>query len=319
MSCFHPLFVRFYDGKFSRFGGKLTSGTKPLDGEEIVPVPCGKCEGCRLDRSKRWADRMLLEFDKPSCGLPRRSALFLTLTYDDAHMPVVRATDNQMRGTLDLKDVQDFLKRLRKSIAPKKLRYFLAGEYGDTTFRPHYHMILFGLTMDDFPDALGWSAGEEKGTVNYLSLRLNSIWTKGNVLFSPANYKTFCYVARYVLKKQYGFDGTLAYRGRKPPFTTMSRCPGLGMAYFDDESQFNAASVFDGSDVRLVQRPRAAFDRLKDNDPYQYEVLSAERRELARRRHELVMSQTDMSFLEKLSYDEVLFSEKMKSLHKRNF
>lgn len=319
MPCYHPLYVRYSDGQFSRFGGKFTSSVEPLEGEDIVPVPCGKCEGCRLDRSKRWADRMLLEFEKPAGDLPRRAALFLTLTYDDDHMPVIRASDNQMRGTLDLKDVQDFLKRLRKFIAPKKLRYFLAGEYGDLTFRPHYHMILFGLTMDDFTDALPWTAGEEKGTVNYLSFKLNNVWTKGNVLFSPANYKTFCYVARYVLKKQYGFDGTLTYRGRKPPFTTMSRRPGIGMTYFDDESDFNAASVSDGTSVRLVQRPRAAFDKLKDKDPYRYEILSAERRELARRRQDLIMSQTDLSFLEKLSYDEHIFVDKMKLLHKRDF
>jgi len=58
---------------------------------------------------------------------------FLTLTYDDLHLP-----DN---GSLDKTHYQKFMKRLRKELNPsgtkpedyKKLRYFMCGEYGDTT------------------------------------------------------------------------------------------------------------------------------------------------------------------------------------------
>lgn len=318
MSCFHPLYVRYSDGQFVRFGGKLSSTIRPEPDEEIVPVPCGKCDGCRLDRSKRWADRMLLEFDKPAGDLPPKSALFVTLTYDDPHLPVMTTTDNQRRGTLRLDDVQHYIKRLRKWFAPRKLRYFLCGEYGDTTFRPHYHAILFGMTLDDVPDAIPWSRGEQRGTVDYISPTMDRLWTNGNVLFSPANYQTFCYVARYVLKKQYGADA-LSYRGRKPPFVTMSRRPGLGMTYFEDVTDYNAASVFDGKDVRLVQRPRAAFDKLKDSDPYLYEVLAAERRELAHKRQDLILQQVSYDYLTKCSVDEELFNARTKILHKREF
>lgn len=318
MPCYHPLYVRYADGQFIRFGGKLTSTIIPEPGEEIVPVPCGKCDGCRLDRSKRWADRMLLEFDKPAGDLPPKTALFVTLTYNDAHLPVMTTTDRQRRGTLCLKDVQDYVKRLRKWFAPRKLRYFLAGEYGDTTFRPHYHLILFGVSMSDLPDSLPWSDGEQQGTINYVSPTMDRIWSNGNVLFCPANYQTFCYVARYVLKKQYGVDA-LSYRGRKPPFVTMSRRPGLGMTYFDTVTDYNAASIFDGKDVRLVQRPRAAFIKLKDSDPYLYEVLSAERRELARKRQDLILQQVDYDYLTKCACDEQLFKARTKMLHKRDF
>ena len=138
MSCFSPLYVRYHDGKFVRFGGRLTDKISPCDPlETIVPVPCGKCDGCRLDRSKRWADRMLLEFEAPAGSLPPRKALFLTLTYDDDHLPKVTCTDRQCRGNLSVRDTQLFIKRLRKFFYPRKLRYFLCGEYGGLTFRPH--------------------------------------------------------------------------------------------------------------------------------------------------------------------------------------
>lgn len=321
MSCFHPLYVRYYDGEFARFGGKLTSTilNNPEPGEEIVPVPCGKCEGCRLDRSRRWADRMLLEFERPAGDLPPRTALFMTLTYADDHLPLVTTTDHQRRGNLCLKDVQDYIKRLRKWVFPRKLRYFLAGEYGDRTFRPHYHAIVFGLSLTDFGDSVPWSSGEQDGSINYVSPTLQRLWQHGNVMVSEANYKTFCYVARYVLKKQFGADASSVYRGRKPPFVVMSRRPGLGMTYFEAEKEYNAASIFDGTDVRLVQRPRVAFDKLKDSDPYLYEILAADRRELARKRQELVLKRVDYDYLTKCKIDEQFFVDKMRSLHKRDF
>lgn len=43
-------------------------------------IPCGQCVGCRLDYSRRWATRLMLELE---C---HTSAFFLTLTYDDDHI-----------------------------------------------------------------------------------------------------------------------------------------------------------------------------------------------------------------------------------------
>lgn len=63
------------------------------------------------------------------------SSAFVTLTYDDEHLP----------GELKPRDLQLFLKRIRRRVEPQKLRFFGVGEYGDTSGRPHYHVILFGL------------------------------------------------------------------------------------------------------------------------------------------------------------------------------
>lgn len=222
------------------------------------------------------------------------------------------------RGNLVVRDVQLFIKRLRKAVSPSKLRFFLCGEYGEHTFRPHYHMILFGIP--GFPDAVEYSIPSPERATDYYSPILASLWKNGNIIYSQASYQTFAYVARYVLKKQFGSDcGDSFYRGRKPPFITMSRRPGIGMTYFQMHDDFSAASVFDGSDVKSVARPRASFNQLKRDDPYTFELLQAEKREYARKRQNLVMSQTDLDFLSKLKQDELIFKGRMKNLHKRDF
>lgn len=48
---------------------------------ESIPIPCGNCYGCRLDYSRQWADRCIMELEE------HESAYFLTLTYDDDHLP----------------------------------------------------------------------------------------------------------------------------------------------------------------------------------------------------------------------------------------
>lgn len=102
--------------------------------EEIYP--CGKCLPCRIQRREDWTLRMMheLQYWKDSC--------FLTLTYDDAHLP--------KDGGLSKEDLQLFFKRLRRHLDYKygrsfKIKYFACGEYGPKGHRPHYHAIIFGL------------------------------------------------------------------------------------------------------------------------------------------------------------------------------
>ena len=74
------------------------------DGYEDKPqsIACGQCQGCRLERSRQWAVRCLHEskLHADNC--------FLTLTYSEEHLP--------RDGSLHIKHVQDFLKRLRKFV-----------------------------------------------------------------------------------------------------------------------------------------------------------------------------------------------------------
>ena len=110
-------------------------------------IPCGKCIGCRLEYSKQWANRCLLE------NQYHESSYFITLTYDEEHVPRTYYPDPETGEafpalTLRKRDFQLFMKRLRKQTG-QELRYFAAGEYGSKTMRPHYHAIIFGLKLDD--------------------------------------------------------------------------------------------------------------------------------------------------------------------------
>ncbi len=74
----------------------------------------------------------------------------MTLTYDDEHLPINDYVDSDGvihgKPTLRKRDVQLFLKRLRKNYKyDNHIKYFCCGEYGGKTFRPHYHLIIFGF------------------------------------------------------------------------------------------------------------------------------------------------------------------------------
>lgn len=103
-----------------------------------IPVPCSRCPECVKSKINSWAFRINKEMEISS------SPLFITLTYNQKSVP---RTKSGLK-TLSKRDIQLFMKRLRKSYAKqsdKKLRYYIVGEYGSRTYRPHYHAILFNL------------------------------------------------------------------------------------------------------------------------------------------------------------------------------
>lgn len=231
---------------------------KDLDsrGSYSMLVPCGKCLGCRIDYSRDWANRMILELqDSPD-------AIFLTLTYNNSHLP--RSSNGS--PSLCKRDLQLFWKRLRKAFPGKKIRYFVAGEYGPKTYRPHYHAIVYGLSLQDFPDIVQHGCNELKDPY-FISKILESLWGNGFILFSSVTWKTCAYVARYVLKKQYKgdeeFDSFI-----EPEFCLSSRRPGIGMnrAYEMVSSGHTQFSV-DGRDgVHDVSLPKSFLKNLRNSD-----------------------------------------------------
>ena len=73
---------------------------------------------------------------------------FVTLTYDDEHLPRPHRPGHWM-PSLSPYHVTNFIKRLRRHYEIP-IRYFLAGEYGNDSQRPHYHLALFGLSPLQF-------------------------------------------------------------------------------------------------------------------------------------------------------------------------
>lgn len=101
-------------------------------------VPCGKCPECRRKRANSWIFRMMQE------EKIHKTSLFVTLTYDNENVP------RTPRGfkTLTKRDPQLFIKRLREYEKCNTIKYYLCGEYGGETLRPHYHAIIFDATPE---------------------------------------------------------------------------------------------------------------------------------------------------------------------------
>jgi len=196
-----------------------------------ISVPCGQCTGCRLDRARQWATRCMHEsqLHEENC--------FITLTYANENLP--------SGGTLIKKDFQDFMKRLRKQIAPKKVRYFHSGEYGEKFRRPHYHALIFGHDFDD--KRLHTIQNDQR---IYTSQKLEKLWPYGFSTIGTITFESAAYVARYCMKKVNGplaeredehgltyYQNFCQYTGEiidmQSEYSTMSRRPGIAAKWLE--------------------------------------------------------------------------------------
>ncbi len=281
MSCTNPNLMRYRidpdsGAVVSSFVGNgsymdpSSYGTPYVDPEWYIPVPCGKCASCKCDYSRDWSNRMILELQDHD------QAMFLTLTYNDDHLPL----SPQGYPTLVKRDVQLFFKRLRKYLGVQRIRYYLAGEYGSTTHRPHYHAIIYGIGINSFPDVV-YRGQNKLGHPFYTSPTLERIWSNGFIVFSSVTWRTCNYVARYVLKKQAereDCDGVCL-----PPFNVSSRNPGIGMSRADQLlSSGHSAFAVDGKDgIHNIPIPRSAIKRLKEIDVDKYAQICYDRSMIA--------------------------------------
>lgn len=152
---------------------------------------------------------------------------FVTLTYSDEELP---GTDRFPGGNLAPKDLQDWLKRFRKSVEPMKIRFFAVGEYGDQTERPHYHAAIFGFPTCSY----GYSRYSTRITSCCPSCdNIKSTWGKGNVLLGVLETSSAQYIAGYVTKKMTAKDDD-RLQGRHPEFARMSLRPGIGAGMMDE-------------------------------------------------------------------------------------
>lgn len=218
MTCYSPLLGWYSRDKNEN--GKRSIVFNPRQGYADMPVRvnCGKCIGCRLDKSREWALRCVHEASLYDYNC------FVTLTYDDEHLPegcsLVKA------------HLQKFMKRLRKKYVGKSgignfgIRYFCCGEYGSVSFRPHYHLALFGFDFTDKKIYKETSAGNI-----CTSEELKSLWPYGFSTVADLTYQSCAYVARYVIKKQN--ENKKINEKVQSEYITMSNRPGIGYKWFD--------------------------------------------------------------------------------------
>lgn len=182
---------------------------------------CGQCMPCRINRRRLWAHRIMLEANEYSDNS------FVTLTYSDEYLP---GCDEHPGGVLLPKHLQDFFKRFRSSIAPRKVRYYAVGEYGDRSGRAHYHVALFG-----WPSCLRGQTQYSRRSDRCCAVcdHLRNTWQWGNTYSGQLNAEAAQYIAGYVTKKWTNADNP-ALAGRPPEFARMSLRPGIGALAMHD-------------------------------------------------------------------------------------
>lgn len=316
MTCYRPL-TAFQLKHVKTDNGKSTIVFKrELAGKHLyeeIQLPCGRCIGCRIDRSKDWALRCVHEasrFDN-NC--------FITLTFNDSNLDCL--------GSLQKRDFQLFMKRLRKKyngiqevydndgVVSYPIRYFHCGEYGDNFGRPHHHACIFNF---DFVDKVLWQMRD--GVRLYRSAELELLWPYGFSCIGDVTYDSAAYVARYITKKINGKKAILHYSrvdtetgevfSIQPEYITMSRRPGIGRNFFNEYRQDVYPKDFITFEGKKF-KPPAYYDKLYDTiDPETMEVLKRERKEKAKK--------SKHNSLERLRVREKVMESKMK-FKKRRF
>lgn len=213
-----------------------------------LSVPCGKCVACLQKKRMNWAFRL----DKEK--LFSTSALFITLTYDNAFLPL----DESGLAHVSKRDCQTFLKRLRINVSremikqgkdPPTLRYYLSSEYGSKTLRPHYHLLLFNFPIYDLPP--------------YETIL--KAWNLGLVQVGPLRDGGAAYAAKYIMHPLDNLPKAL-----KRPFSLMSRRPGLGLAFLTDSQKryFNENKTYITklSGGRIAPLPRYYRSKIFDEE-----------------------------------------------------
>lgn len=335
MPCYHPMTA------WQRTDGEVVFAERGSIQRQLT-LPCGQCVGCRLERSRQWAVRILHEakIHKHNC--------FLTLTYDDEHLPRKYWTGQHhpktgekiYSGDLALRDVQLFLKKLRKKalgmktdntialdinyappnthggMPPSPLRYYLGAEYGEQYGRPHYHLCLFGIDLNDKLYVGKSPAGHKM----YTSKTITETWEKGIHSLGELTFESAAYTARYIMKKITGNRQKKAYERQdhdsgeilqlRPEFNTMSRRKGIGQKWLE---KFNTDVYPKGKVIirgHQANAPRYYDKQFKKLDQLAYEEMQWQK-ELNARPH--LADQTD----ERLAVKEIVTRASIQTLKRK--
>lgn len=185
--------------------------------EKLISVPCGMCSECVRSRALNWSFRLVNEAKYHS------NNYCITFTYDDDNLP--------LNGSLVKDEISRFNKKLKMYLKrngyDSTFRFFGCGEYGDKYKRPHYHVIYFGLPLFDLVFTC-----VKNGVIYFDSPFIRHVWNKGHISISEFSERAATYVSSYVNKKigkLHIDDNTI------PPFTIMSRNPGIGSQVLADK------------------------------------------------------------------------------------
>jgi hypothetical protein len=164
-------------------------------------VPCGQCLHCRINAGRNWTSRILMEQ-----VTSMQVGAFLTLTYAPGKVP---KTDQEYL-TLAKKKFTKWVNNTYQNNGA--FRYYAVGEYGEDTFRPHYHMAVFSGT-------------------NCKVSGITDAWKQGHTSAYPLNAERAGYLAQYTTKKLTKDTDSRLKDGQEPEFRVSSKRPALGSAF----------------------------------------------------------------------------------------
>lgn len=216
MKCKFPIRVPYYKDVNAPKGYKI--------------VPCGKCVDCRKQLSNNWTFRLLCQMDLS------RNNLFVTLTYSNDNVPTC-SYNGVIYLSLNEQHLRHFLKKFRddcrykyhkvtgldKSIAKCPMRYFAIGDYGETTLRPHYHILIFD------------SPYTRVELLNYLT----DNWQFGQFRVDIASSAHTSYICKYMTSQNINYPEVVV-----KPFRLMSRGLGLDKTFDFLDDYLNGLSAF---------------------------------------------------------------------------
>jgi hypothetical protein len=162
---------------------------------------------------------------------------FLTLSYNDDHLP--------SNGSLAPADHTNFMKRFRKRVEPRRIRFYMAAEYGEETFRPHFHYAIFGWPHCHFGRSL---YGDGYDDCCLFCDTVRDAWRKGFVLNGTLSMDSAKYISKYVLKGMNKADDP-RLKGRLPEYSRMSNRPGIAAATMEDVALVLLQNGFSETDV----------------------------------------------------------------------
>lgn len=234
-------------------------------GKYIDTVPCGYCNFCLEMLRNDWTFRVSVEVRHSD------TAYFITLTYADEFIPFM--VDGQVERiasygpdpekfanvlpTLCKMDVQKFFRKIRKVLGVK-FRYFVVGQYGETTGRPHYHVIFFNLPKEAL----------------YM---LQGLWQFGNIDIGDINPASIHYVTGYVIARRKA-DRAIE---RALPFALMSRRPGIGAKYLVTHRYFHKYKHQGYSETNGIKARLPRYYKERIFSALERESLAAEATRLA--------------------------------------
>ncbi|AXH77994.1 MAG: replication initiator protein [Microviridae sp.] len=287
MPCYRPL-TAYYN---TQVGEVVWSENHTHGNARQISLPCGQCIGCKLQRANDWATRCSHEASLHTCNM------FGTFTY---------AEEKLATRSLCHRDWQLFAKKLRNALSRKwsansieisdslyytadmglrpipQLKYYMAGQYGSRTRRPHFHACLFGIDMSD---KKYWYRNEN-GDAVYTSTTLDELWGNGFTSIGSVTYESAAYIARYIVDKKTGPNAGQYYQhidedgvitDLEPEYNRMSLSEGIGKRWL---KKFQTDVYPHGNVITRGKANKAPkfYDKIyKNKEPDKFDAMKAER------------------------------------------